>query len=442
MGRLILFVIAHPDDESMFFGPSIRSLAKQISSSSSSSSALHLLCLTDGSYPPSDGATRCSELLRAAEILNVDPANVRVADLKRSKILDSPDRSLSWDPTVIARYLSSYITSHCDDSGPSSSITIVTFDERGVSSHPNHIDTYLAVRSYLETSPHAQSTTAYKLSSVSSLEKYCLPLHMLILFGSFVLCRDSVVCFGRFTSSPPPSSHSLSATIHSTVVNTVILLFSPLFFLPSLVSAWRSMAAHESQWVWYRKLFVMFSVYSYINVLDRIVVKPDDRRVGRAPPVARRPPSARKAPAHQTDTDDIADADAEARKKISAHVLDTGCSVEDQPACNGYLSERQAGIACMASGLVVGLLVSTLFLIKFSDFGGLVVASLLNEADPNCNTRENEFPGGVHLLSASYRLLKNDTYLYMAIPLSLVPLTLLYYVNWLGFKLFIRNGCF
>jgi hypothetical protein len=34
-------------------------------------------------------------------------------------------------------------------------------------------------------------------------------------------------------------------------------------FHPTLV--WRAMKAHYSQFVWYRKLFVMFSRYSYVN---------------------------------------------------------------------------------------------------------------------------------------------------------------------------------
>jgi N-acetylglucosaminylphosphatidylinositol deacetylase len=32
----------------------------------------------------------------------------------------------------------------------------------------------------------------------------------------------------------------------------------------------RAMSLHRSQWVWYRKLFVVFSRYAYVNSLRRL----------------------------------------------------------------------------------------------------------------------------------------------------------------------------
>lgn len=33
---------------------------------------------------------------------------------------------------------------------------------------------------------------------------------------------------------------------------------------------WRAMAAHHSQFVWYRRFFVLFSRYAYVNTFRRI----------------------------------------------------------------------------------------------------------------------------------------------------------------------------
>lgn len=49
----VLFLIAHPDDECMFFGPAITSLTRQTDSSSSKKKAaknIYILCLSDGEY--------------------------------------------------------------------------------------------------------------------------------------------------------------------------------------------------------------------------------------------------------------------------------------------------------------------------------------------------------------------------------------------------------
>jgi hypothetical protein len=36
------------------------------------------------------------------------------------------------------------------------------------------------------------------------------------------------------------------------------------------VVAWKAMKAHTSQFVWYRKVFVWLSSYSYINILEYV----------------------------------------------------------------------------------------------------------------------------------------------------------------------------
>lgn len=38
----------------------------------------------------------------------------------------------------------------------------------------------------------------------------------------------------------------------------------------SPLNAWQAMAIHHSQFVWYRKLFVIFSRYAYMNTLFKL----------------------------------------------------------------------------------------------------------------------------------------------------------------------------
>ena len=42
-------------------------------------------------------------------------------------------------------------------------------------------------------------------------------------------------------------------------------------FRYNFISAYRTLAQHESQLVWFRKLFIIFSRYTYINSFSRYV---------------------------------------------------------------------------------------------------------------------------------------------------------------------------
>jgi N-acetylglucosaminylphosphatidylinositol deacetylase len=42
------------------------------------------------------------------------------------------------------------------------------------------------------------------------------------------------------------------------------------FFSPNLLDAFKAMKCYQSQFVWFRKLFILFSQYSYINVLQKM----------------------------------------------------------------------------------------------------------------------------------------------------------------------------
>jgi len=101
--ELTVLITAHPDDESMFFVPTLHSLTSSASSSSSSSSSssqplqqVWLLCLTTGNYGGL-GKVRSKELKCAAEqILRVDKTIL----LDDPRFPDNP--VAAWDPGFVA----------------------------------------------------------------------------------------------------------------------------------------------------------------------------------------------------------------------------------------------------------------------------------------------------------------------------------------------------
>lgn len=109
-------------------------------------------------------------------------------------------------------------------------LQVVTFDENGVSYHPNHISTYKGVLSALTIlKKRNKNIVGYKLISTNDIRKF---------YGVFDL----------------PFSH-----ICSYVFSNIMVVNFNLFLVM------KGMHSHRSQNVWYRILFIIFSRYSYIN---------------------------------------------------------------------------------------------------------------------------------------------------------------------------------
>ena len=109
---------------------------------------------------------------------------------------------------------------------------VLTFDAKGVSGHPNHVAAYRGVRRWAAAARKiSASPEAWALVTVNPLRKF---LTFGDVFASFAL-----------------ESHVLVAATSAMEVR-------------------RAMSLHRSQWVWYRKLFVLFSRYAYVNSLRRL----------------------------------------------------------------------------------------------------------------------------------------------------------------------------
>uniref|UniRef100_A0ABI7ZB48 N-acetylglucosaminylphosphatidylinositol deacetylase n=1 Tax=Felis catus TaxID=9685 RepID=A0ABI7ZB48_FELCA len=126
-GSRTLLVIAHPDDEAMFFAPTVLGLARL-------RHRLSLLCFSAGNYY-NQGEIRKKELLQSCDVLGIPPSSIMIIDNR-----DFPDDpGVQWDTEHVASTLLQHIEVNSIN-------LVVTFDAGGVSGHSNHVALYAAVR--------------------------------------------------------------------------------------------------------------------------------------------------------------------------------------------------------------------------------------------------------------------------------------------------------
>uniref|UniRef100_A0A8D0WB68 N-acetylglucosaminylphosphatidylinositol deacetylase n=1 Tax=Sus scrofa TaxID=9823 RepID=A0A8D0WB68_PIG len=96
-GSRALLVTAHPDDEAMFFAPTILGLARL-------GHQLSLLCFSAGDYY-NQGEIRKKELLQSCDVLGIPSSSVTIIDNR-----DFPDNpAVRWDPGRVADVLLRHI---------------------------------------------------------------------------------------------------------------------------------------------------------------------------------------------------------------------------------------------------------------------------------------------------------------------------------------------
>jgi N-acetylglucosaminylphosphatidylinositol deacetylase len=249
---IFVVVIAHPDDESMFFLPTIASIKKK----KETGAKLWIVCLTRGNYE-NLGTIRSLELQRVCEFLEVD----ELIQADGPEMQDHPSRSWSIPRASDAIRAILRAAFHKAKVPDACAVHLITFDEGGVSGHINHRDCYRSVR-YLFSSCAShpfldciENVDLWTLETIRNpLFKYLPVVEWLILLRHWftILISD--------TSTNTPSSFSAV----NPKANSVTLRLSN----PTL--NWRAMSIHASQFVWYRRLFVIFSCYTFSNRLRRV----------------------------------------------------------------------------------------------------------------------------------------------------------------------------
>ena len=207
--KRVLFITAHPDDESMFFGPTIR----YFTSVTEDINKVFLLCLSNGNYDGL-GEARAAELKVAARKLGIPTENVRCVD--RADLQDGSQ----WSPGAVAEE----VEKHVKEVNPE---LIITFDEEGVSGHHNHISVSQGVKKAVV----GDHVLVYQLETVPLLRKY----------SSFLDC---------FWSS--------TGTVYS------------MCSIKDLITVQAAMKCHGTQLTWFRKLYTMFSRYMVVNTLHGV----------------------------------------------------------------------------------------------------------------------------------------------------------------------------
>jgi len=211
--KKVLFVTSHPDDECMFFGPTIRYFK--------SVGQVFLLCLSNGDHDGL-GEVREEELQYSSKKIGIPEENLKIVE--NEGIQDGPENM--WRVEHVGEEVGNY-TKQCKPD------IIITFDRYGVSGHPNHIATSKGVSYAYKNNLIEGDTLLYQLDSVNVIRKY----------SSFLDC---------FVSST------------SKIYN--------IASLKDIINIQGAMKQHKSQLTWFRKLYVIFSRYMVVNTLQSVSI--------------------------------------------------------------------------------------------------------------------------------------------------------------------------
>ncbi|KAJ5370749.1 N-acetylglucosaminyl-phosphatidylinositol de-N-acetylase [Penicillium cataractarum] len=257
--KRICLLIAHPDDEAMFFSPTVLALTKP-----ELGNHLKILCFSTGDADGL-GETRRKELQKSALLLGVrDESDVFIVD-DPTRFPDS--MSATWAADQITSLLASAFSPDLaatlngtakknPKKAPTATIDVLlTFDQHGISNHPNHRSLYHGAIHFLRTLMTDKEgfncpVTLYTLTSTSMLRKYAgvldAPYSMLLgvlgnLFG------------GKKTSAAEGPAR--------------------LLFVSS-VGEWLTaqsamVMGHKSQMVWFRWGWITIGRYMTVNDLKR-----------------------------------------------------------------------------------------------------------------------------------------------------------------------------
>lgn len=224
----ILLLTAHPDDECFFFTPTILALRQDVSQPE-----VYSLCLSTGDAEGL-GNERRAELDRSLDVLGVDRDKRWVVDHP----LLQDNITMTWEASVIADVLTPFVV----DNNIS---VILTFDTQGISSHPNHYSLPFGASHLARTLSSTTSRTENVPRVLGLLTVPVVPKYFGIL--SVPLARARIILSRLIPRFLSPST--------------------PVFtsgFREYLIGA-RAIREHDSQMIWFRYLYMLFSRYLWVN---------------------------------------------------------------------------------------------------------------------------------------------------------------------------------
>jgi N-acetylglucosaminylphosphatidylinositol deacetylase len=246
---LVIFVIAHPDDESMFFSPAIRALLQ-------CRIRVQVLCLSKGNFEGL-GNIRVIELRESCQTLGLtDKPTVR-------DVLE--DGPFPWDPMIVANEIKLYIE-QLNPHSPQKQTHICTFDRHGVSGHPNHISIAKGVQLLLNpTKGHSELLKSdYDTDKVSG--KPCNHKNLKI---KLIELESSPYKWTGFIAPLLETIRSSIRTRSNLPANSIEIV-PTLSFAEYLEFGVGAMIKHQTQMVWFRYLYLAFSSHMHVNRLKII----------------------------------------------------------------------------------------------------------------------------------------------------------------------------
>jgi N-acetylglucosaminylphosphatidylinositol deacetylase len=234
----LLLVVAHPDDECLFFAPTLRVLRRQFAAN------LSLLVFSRGNHKGL-GQIRANELSRSCSTLEIPQE--RCISLDLLNIQDNPE--VWWPEQQLIPIIDEYIRLWSID-------LLVSFDQHGISGHINHRALASAVRVVTKTNNSTRIKMSYELTSVGVIRKYSSIIDFYLIFISWI----------------PRMMHSLLSflvpfkIIPSIDASSLLLINTPHDY----VVARQAFAHHPSQYSWDRYLYLITSRYMFVNELRYI----------------------------------------------------------------------------------------------------------------------------------------------------------------------------
>ncbi|RAH70287.1 PIG-L family deacetylase [Aspergillus aculeatinus CBS 121060] len=252
--KRICLLIAHPDDEAMFFAPTVLALTKQ-----EYGNHLKILCLSTGDADGL-GHIRKKELVKSALQLGLrSESDVYVVD-DPTRFPDS--MTAHWTENDVASLLASAFapepSKKSGGAAPTATIDVlITFDQGGISNHPNHRSLYHGALHFLRAlvkgkSGYSCPVTLYTLTTTNLVRKYAG-----VLDAPFTMVRGALSSITSGSGARGSRDQLPSRLLFVSSVNEWLTAQSAM------------VKAHQSQMVWFRWGWITIGRYMAVNDLRR-----------------------------------------------------------------------------------------------------------------------------------------------------------------------------
>ncbi|CCH59171.1 hypothetical protein TBLA_0B03300 [Henningerozyma blattae CBS 6284] len=256
-------IIAHPDDEIMFFSPTLLQLNNYLEKDI----MFNVVCLSQGldSTGSFKDPQRVHELNDSLNLLfNRGSNNEHNRNFKLIQLDYTDGMKEIWNMDLIVDDLLQNL--NFTDNGIN---LLLTFDKSGVSNHKNHLACNEAVTKLLKYSNPDSNLIGIFLNSHSKnfFLKYSFFVSKLFTIIKLKFFR-SISLFYSFCFPNSDFLQSYQIISHydlNTKTNLSFTFFNP--FAKYMLSYSTMLNAHESQMVWFRYLWWIFSRFAFINDL-------------------------------------------------------------------------------------------------------------------------------------------------------------------------------